>query len=184
MQAPNTIAKTILILLLYWIRGMARYVLLYHTMHGPLPRKHKKWQPLCLFQKTWIQLATLLLCHEERYPIHFVRGIIKIERISISGFIVILLVSQTRWAFAWDCILLHGFWNFTVLVYTFTLRHMMAKTSQIITLTSQWLRWRLKSPAWRLFTQPFIQTQIRENIKAPRHWPLCGEFTVTGEFPA
>ena len=29
----------------------------------------------------------------------------------------------------------------------------------------------------KLFTQPFIQTQIKENIKAPRHWPLCGEFT-------
>ena len=27
------------------------------------------------------------------------------------------------------------------------------------------------------FTQPFIEAQIRENIKAPRHWPLCGEFT-------
>ena len=26
--------------------------------------------------------------------------------------------------------------------------------------------------------------QIKENIKAPRHWPLCGEFTGTGEFPA
>ena len=26
--------------------------------------------------------------------------------------------------------------------------------------------------------------QIKEIIKAPRHWPLCGEFTVTGEFPA
>ena len=24
------------------------------------------------------------------------------------------------------------------------------------------------------FTQPFIQTQIKENIKAPRHWPLWG----------
>ena len=29
----------------------------------------------------------------------------------------------------------------------------------------------------RLFTQPFIQTQIKENIKAPRNWPLCGDFT-------
>ena len=29
----------------------------------------------------------------------------------------------------------------------------------------------------RLFTQPFIQAQIKENIKAPCHWPLCGEFT-------
>ena len=26
--------------------------------------------------------------------------------------------------------------------------------------------------ALRLFTQPFIQTQIKENIKAPCHWPL------------
>ena len=28
-----------------------------------------------------------------------------------------------------------------------------------------------------MFTQPFIRAQIKENIKAPRHWPLCGEFT-------
>ena len=28
-----------------------------------------------------------------------------------------------------------------------------------------------------MFTQSFIQTQIKENIKGPRHWPLCGEFT-------
>ena len=46
-----------------------------------------------------------------------------------------------------------------------------------ITMTSYWERWRLKSPASRLFTQSFIQTQIKENIKAARHWPLCGEFT-------
>ena len=46
------------------------------------------------------------------------------------------------------------------------------------------LNWHLKSPASRLFTQPFIQTQIKVNIKAPRHWPLCGEFTGTGDFPA
>ena len=25
--------------------------------------------------------------------------------------------------------------------------------------------------------EPSIQAQITENIKAPRHWPLCGEFT-------
>ena len=29
----------------------------------------------------------------------------------------------------------------------------------------------------RLFTQRFIRAQIKENIKAPRHWPLYGEFT-------
>ena len=28
-----------------------------------------------------------------------------------------------------------------------------------------------------------IQAQTKENIKALRHWPLCGEFTGTGEFP-
>ena len=43
---------------------------------------------------------------------------------------------------------------------------------------------RLKSPASRLFTQSFIQAYIKENIKAPPHWPLCGEFTGTDEFPA
>ena len=48
---------------------------------------------------------------------------------------------------------------------------------QPITLTSQWVRWRLKSPASGFFTQLFIQMQIKENIKAPRHWPLYGEFT-------
>ena len=47
----------------------------------------------------------------------------------------------------------------------------------IITMTSWWARWRLKSPASRVFTQAFIQAQMKENIKAPRHWPLCGEFT-------
>ena len=34
-----------------------------------------------------------------------------------------------------------------------------------------------KSPALRVFTQPFIQSQIKGNVKAPRHWPLWGEFT-------
>ena len=26
-------------------------------------------------------------------------------------------------------------------------------------------------------TKPFVQTQINENMKALRHWPLWGEFT-------
>ena len=49
------------------------------------------------------------------------------------------------------------------------------RIQKVIVMTSQWVRRRLKSPASRLFTQLIIQ--IKENIKAPRHWPLCGEFT-------
>ena len=52
-----------------------------------------------------------------------------------------------------------------------------AQSCTHITMTSQWAIWRLKSPASPLLFQPFIQKQIKENIKAPRHWPLCGEFT-------
>ena len=29
-----------------------------------------------------------------------------------------------------------------------------------------------------------VQAQVKGNINAPCHWPLIGEFTVTGEFPA
>ena len=54
--------------------------------------------------------------------------------------------------------------------------HRARYPDDIITVTWQWAGWRLKSPALRLFTQPFIQTQMKDNIKAPRHWPLCGEF--------
>ena len=43
-----------------------------------------------------------------------------------------------------------------------------------ITVTSKWALWRLKSPASLLFTQPYIQGQIKESINSP----------VTGEFPA
>ena len=50
--------------------------------------------------------------------------------------------------------------------------------SWIFTLTSQWRQnRRLKSPASRVFTQLFIQAQLKENVKGPRYWPLYGEFT-------
>ena len=53
----------------------------------------------------------------------------------------------------------------------------------LITVTSWWARWRRKSPASRLFTQPFIQTQIKETTQL-RVTGLCeGNSTVTGEFP-
>ena len=49
---------------------------------------------------------------------------------------------------------------------------------QDITMTSWWARWRLKSPASRLFTWPFIQ------ISKLRVTGLCaGNPPVTGEFP-
>ena len=37
--------------------------------------------------------------------------------------------------------------------------------------------WASQMVSLMLFTQPFIQAQIKENIKALRHWPLWGEFT-------
>ena len=52
---------------------------------------------------------------------------------------------------------------------------------QWLCITSQWVRWRLKSPASRLFAQLFVQAQITEIIIAG----LCeGEPPVTGGFPS
>ena len=41
-----------------------------------------------------------------------------------------------------------------------------------------------QTPTSRLITQPFIQAQIKENIKAPRDWALCGEFTGNRYIPS
>ena len=46
-----------------------------------------------------------------------------------------------------------------------------------ITMTSQWARCHLKSPASRMFAQPFVQAQIKEKIKTLCHWPIWGEST-------
>ena len=46
-----------------------------------------------------------------------------------------------------------------------------------ITVTSKWVQWHLKSPASQWFAHQFVQGQIKENIKAPRHCPLWGKFT-------
>ena len=43
---------------------------------------------------------------------------------------------------------------------------------------SLWAPWCLKSSTSRLFAKPFFfQVYIKENIKAPRHWPLWGKST-------
>ena len=39
--------------------------------------------------------------------------------------------------------------------------------------TSWWVRWRLKSPTSRLFAQPFVEAQIKENIKVPPDWAFA-----------
>ena len=39
------------------------------------------------------------------------------------------------------------------------------------------MRWRFKSPESQLLAQSCVQAQIKENLKALRHWPLWGEFT-------
>ena len=57
-------------------------------------------------------------------------------------------------------------------------------TQWCITVTSQRARWCLKSPVFWLFTQPFVQAQIKENFKVPRHWYLWGEFTGDRWLPA
>ena len=54
-------------------------------------------------------------------------------------------------------------------------------------MTSQWARWRLKSPAPRLFTQPFIQQFKRISKKTSKlrvTGPCEGNSPVSGEFPA
>ena len=52
-----------------------------------------------------------------------------------------------------------------------------------ITMTSYWARWRIKLPASRLFSQPFIQAQIKETSKLPITGLCAGNSPVTGEFP-
>ena len=70
-------------------------------------------------------------------------------------------------------------WRRCVLPYGITRpqwvnQHGVEKLSN--TMTSQWTRWRLKSPASPSFTQLFIRAQIKENIKTLCHWPLCVAF--------
>ena len=44
-------------------------------------------------------------------------------------------------------------------------------------------RWRLNSPPSPLFAQPFVQAQIKWNIKASRHWHLWWESTDDRRIP-
>ena len=51
--------------------------------------------------------------------------------------------------------------------------HISVKGFQYITVTSQWARWHLKSPASRLFIQPFIQSsRSLAFVRGIHRWPV------------
>ena len=118
---------------------------------------------ICYVAKQW---PNCILVGEIRFPLTWRRNnrIFEPWSITCETHLSSSLVCTENWELLW-CQLSHHWWHWG------------------ITMTSQWARWRLKSPASRLFTKPFIQTQIKENIKAPRHWPLCGEFTADRWIP-
>ena len=61
------------------------------------------------------------------------------------------------------------------------------KRNRVIVLTSQWVRWRLKSPGSRLFAQLFVQAQIKKKKKTSKLRATGlyeGSPLVTGEFPS
>ena len=53
-----------------------------------------------------------------------------------------------------------------------------------ITMTSPWARWRLKSPASRLFTEPFFRHRSKKTLKFCVTGLCQGNSPVTGDFPA
>ena len=59
-----------------------------------------------------------------------------------------------------------------------------ARLKSHITVTSQWPRWLLKSPVSPLFTQSFVQTQIKKNSKLRVTGLFAGNSPVAGKFPA
>ena len=64
------------------------------------------------------------------------------------------------------------YWHCAYLLIHFVKANIVNKMINMV--TSKWARWRLKSQASWLFARPFVQGQIKENIKAPCHWPLWG----------
>ena len=65
----------------------------------------------------------------------------------------------------------------TYMCLTVSIFKKVVKLNGTIIVTSQWLPRRPKSPESRVFVQPFVQGQIKENIEDPRHWSLRGEPT-------
>ena len=105
-----------------------------------------------------------------------------------DGVWIIVSVAVLNWSRASDVIRCHGsssavlpvmvcwltaFWTYVDLS---SVVHCNIYLKAIITVTSLWARLRFKSPASRLFAQPFVQAQI--------HWRLGGESPVIGGFPS
>ena len=67
--------------------------------------------------------------------------------------------------------------GFSASVVTLTDMGMLFVLFLQITLTSQWVPWRLESPATRLFFQTILYANIKENIKSCVAGPLWGEST-------
>ena len=53
--------------------------------------------------------------------------------------------------------------------------YIMARASLCFTTPFHYSDVIISAVASRLIAQPFVQWQIKENIKVPRHWPLWGE---------
>ena len=67
---------------------------------------------------------------------------------------------HTSWILLWSVVAIGEFF-----------RHILQDSFRIA-VTSLWAWWRRKSPGSPLFTQPCKRAQIKENIKAPCHWPF------------
>ena len=91
----------------------------------------------------------------------------------------------SSWKHRWPSLSWHGHichitgplcWESIGYCYNSNLVKMAPLSLYCITVMS-WVRWRLKLLASRVFAQSFVQVQIKENTKAPHHWPWLGEST-------
>ena len=75
-----------------------------------------------------------------------------------------MLTIPFKWLHSFSDTCLHNFIN-----SPFS-RH---SVNYMIAITLQWRHnEHMKSPAYQVFTHPFVQVLIKENIKAPRYWPF------------
>ena len=69
-------------------------------------------------------------------------------------------------------------WWLSLLTHTLTRQLLNVwHALMFITVMTEWAWWHFKSLACQLLLQPFVQGQIKENVKALHHWPLWGEST-------